>query len=639
MTYALPAFMAKTALGVVVDPLKFKKKFSVQPTTFHLFLDQLFGSNMRFYGLDYAVFSQLLVTPEKHIFLMGAIRLAVDIVEFPAHRQDLYKGVRLLEDNFKAEYIFQPMVVETPFQQPLYGEKQADGSTPIVGHENRIRQEDAVLDVDEFIAAMWRKGIRCGLQMAVIEPSLFAKKISRVVIAQGYTPTPGKNADVIDVFTPAKQLNRPVWVNGQLDLRHFQNKYPPVSKGRAILQKIPAQPGGAGFTVTSERLEPGAVQDLDLSQFAGPGTRIEMTSDGEVLCAAINGYISWSSENKKISITEQIESQVDVNVKNTGDVALQADQFTLHGEVQEARLVKGKNMRFTAPVYGNLLSDGGHILVEDVLSGGSAVVSGEGSIAILQKAINARIVAISGQIKLNYAENSLIMGDVVTIGQAVHCVVLANTLHITNAKACVMAGKSIEVEHASEHKNDGTKLIVFKPDLTADLSRLQALHIDVQHTQSLMLQKRDELTAIKKSPQFARYLQLHEAMQADPQHVPPALKEEFVAQQRAQAVNLKAIERLVKDLQKYRSTVTEKSAHIQMLKDEINKTCLPYHCTLKAVSGDIEAHAVNAAFNGSVLAEKSLKDVSQWLQSIATEGENIVSEQDKPLHWQLQINP
>jgi len=76
-----------------------------------------------------------------------------------------------------------------------------------------------------------------------------------------------------------------------------------------------------------------------------------------------------------------------------------------------------------------------------------------------------------------------------------------------------------------------------------------------------------------------------------------------------------------------------------MLKDEINKTCLPYHCTLKAVSGDIEAHAVNAAFNGSVLAEKSLKDASQWLQSIATEGENIVSEQDKPLHWQLRINP
>ncbi len=637
MTFVIPAFIAKTALGLVVDPIKFKNELSQQPTAFHLFLDQFFASSMRFYGLDYAVLSALLVTPEKYFSQFSPIRLAADAVDFPEYRQDLYKGVRLLDDNFKAEYIFQPMVVETPFKQPLYGDKQRDGTTPIVGYENRIRQEDAVLDVDEFIAAMWSKGIRCGLQMDLIEPSLFAKKTVRMVIAQGYSPTPGKNAEVIDVFTPAKQLNGPVWINGQLDLRHFQNKYPGVTKGRAILQKIPAQPGGAGFTVTSERLEPEAVLDLDLSQFTGPGTRIEMTADGEVLCADIDGYISWSSESKKISISEQIESQVDINVKNTGDVALQADQFTSHGEVQEARLVKGKNMRFTAPVYGNLLSDGGHILVESILSSGSAVVTGEGSIVISQKVINARIVAISGKINLNYAENSLIMGDEVTLGQAINCVVVANTLHIATAKACLMAAKSVDVDSASEHKNVITKLIVFKPDLTTDFAKLNALTTDLQGIQTLMNLRRDELAAIKKNPQFARYLQLHATLKGDPEQITQAIKEEFVLLQRSQAANLKTIERLVKDLQKCNSASTEKAAHIQMQKDEINKICLPYHCTLKAVSGDVAAHAVNAAFNGSTLAEKSLKDVGQWLQSIAAEGESIVSEQDKPLHWQFSI--
>ena len=143
----------------------------------------------------------------------------------------------------------------------------------------------------------------CAPGMDVIEQALFAKKISRLVIAQGQAAKVGHHADIKDIYTPIRQLNSPVWVNGQLDLRRFQNKYPPVAKGRGILKKIPAQQGRVGFTVTAERMEPGPPQDLDLSVFAGAGTSIEVTAEGDILVAAMDGYICWDAATKKISIT------------------------------------------------------------------------------------------------------------------------------------------------------------------------------------------------------------------------------------------------------------------------------------------------------------------------------------------------
>ena len=635
MLITLPDFLQKTAQGLMVDLRKLKMESTQTGNAFLTFVDTLFASGARFSRLNYATFTQLIFTPGMLHTFSGTVRLADGVVPFPASRQNLYKGVRFLEQNHQAEYIFEPVMLEVPFEHPLYGDKLADGTAAVIGFETRTRLEKASLDVDEFIAALWLKGVRFGLQLAVFEKAVASSKIERLVVAQAQLPKLGTDALLQDEFAGLRSNNRVDMVNGKADLRRYKNRYPHIAKDRTLLKKIPVQPGSIGFTVTGEPLETSVSNDFDLALLAGAGTRIAQLPDGWGLVAALDGFISLDEATGQLTITEKIETKVHISAKNTGDLALGADEFISHGEVQEGRIVKGKHMRFTAAVYGNLLSDGGNIVLEDNLSGGTAIVSGTGSISVIKRAFNARIEAPLGQIDLNYVENSLIIADSVFIAHAVNCVILANSLQITYAQACTVAAKSLDIEKTDARKGTPAKIAVSKPSLNADLQKIDGMSAELLLTQKLLKQKSEQLAAIKKDPEFAKFLAMREAIQSAKLPITPEIDAQYSLMQRAQSINFKTIERLVKEIQTVRSTFSERSAVLKMMEEAYRREVDRYYCHIAHIADETSVYSIDALLSLTTLADKRFAELKSWIDSAAAEGVCVFSGETGTLDWRL----
>ncbi len=65
-------------------------------------------------------------------------------------------------------------MIEVVTEVPVYGEPGDDGVAPIVGSARKSEMQPTQLDLDEFIADMWLKGVRFG-----IETEKVAQVISR----------------------------------------------------------------------------------------------------------------------------------------------------------------------------------------------------------------------------------------------------------------------------------------------------------------------------------------------------------------------------------------------------------------------------------------------------------------------------
>ena len=637
MLPALPAYIQKSASGLDVVLRSLQQASEGNSQAFGAFVDQLFSSGARFLRLDYAVLTQLLYTPEKVHTPTGKIRLADDVVAFPAQRQDLYKGVRFLEQNHLAEYIFEPVMQELRFEQPLYGDKLQDGTSPVTGYETRTRLEKATLDLDEFIAALWCKGVRAGIQLSVVEKGIASKKIERVVVARAQLSQAGIDARLQDVFGGMRHQQSVDMAHGKVDLRRYKNRYPHIAKGRVVLKKVLLQPGRAGFTVAGERLGFAEPKDFDLEPFAGAGTAVAQLPDGWGVVAAVDGFISLDEASGRLTITEKIETRVDITAKSTGDLALGSDEFISHGEVQEGRVVKGKHMRFTAAVYGNLVSDGGRIVLEDNLSGGTATVTGNGSIAILQRAFNARIEATQGQVDLLYAESSIIIGHSVFIAHAVNCVILANTLQITSAQACTIVGTSIDIDKSDARKNVPTKVAVLKPDLKVGRQKIESISAELLLAQKSMVQKSEQLAAIKNDRKFSQYLALRDTLQNAKQPVGAEMEDQYNKMHREQAFTISTIERSLKEMQKLRSTMVERSAQIKLLQEQQQNEIDQYYCRIAEVADETSVYCIDTVLNLNAHADKRLNALKLWVEAAATQEFCIFSDKSGALDWHYSL--
>jgi hypothetical protein len=80
-----------------------------------LFIDRLFSNESRFAGLDYARFLHLLYGDASKPLSGSAtkVRVASSIMRFPPERMELYKGIKIMDNGERAEYMFEPAFIET----------------------------------------------------------------------------------------------------------------------------------------------------------------------------------------------------------------------------------------------------------------------------------------------------------------------------------------------------------------------------------------------------------------------------------------------------------------------------------------------------------------------------------------------
>jgi hypothetical protein len=423
--------------GVYADP-------AVLGTTVLAAVDGIFRSGSVLRGIDYPVLIKALYGTGPALPNgpdgQPVVRIAADIVPFNVQRRSLYRSVKIA--GGEAEYCFEPVFLAGPGGA---GE-MATG-----------------LDLDEFVADMWLKGIRFGIDLASVRAGIANPSIGRVVVARRLEPEAGIDAAVVEVSDDIHRSDAPRQLsNGKLDLMCFQNRFPQVQGGTRLLQKLPSRPGKPGFELSGIRIEPALPADLDFSGYAGEGTGIDRGAAGDFLVATRTGFLNADPKTRRIAVGDKIVSRDGVSAKTTGNLQLTGD-YEEFGDVQEKRIIEGNGITVHGNVYGEIHSRGGMVRLRATLVGGS-VHNKRGDVQVDGVTSNAVLQALVGTVTLQRAENCVVSGTRVCIAQAVNCEIIADDIVIGSAEGCAVAGRRIAIEGSAPWHDSDMLVYALAPD-------------------------------------------------------------------------------------------------------------------------------------------------------------------------------
>lgn len=524
----LPGFLRRGedgALYVEISLLESEQNF-------RLFVDQVFASNCYFRELDYPLFLKLLYELEllevpvrrSNTDAVSVVRLANNIAPFRPDRQQIYREAKIGNDARTAEYLFEPVMMEQEVELPVFGPPSTDPAVPrqIRGYEKRKQLVKVKLDPDEFVAAMWMQGIRYGLDMRTVRAMIKDDSTGRLEIAHMLEPFPGRDANIVEQADTMHRDDAPKRLpDGRVDLSTYSNHFPQVTAGTRLLKKIPRALGKPGWDVRGTVFEPPVPKDLDLEALSGPGTRIESTAQGDFLVAAMSGFLCIDTASNLLSVTEKIVSKRGVSMETTGNLELSGLDYEEHGEVTEKRQVSGHNMTFFADVFGQAISDGGKIDIRSNLAGGVAR-SPEGQIVIEGTASNATVDAKGGEVQINIAHNSLVMGRKVKIKQAVNCDIVAEEIEIETCAACAVLGKSILLHTSKDWKSMETLVSIQIPDATAWDTRRSDLDKQLADIRKTLSGKEANANQISSQPEVQKFIALRRKVELGEVKIAPA---------------------------------------------------------------------------------------------------------------------
>jgi hypothetical protein len=416
----------------------------ISPVDGQAAVGHVFLSGDRFAGLDYGVFLRMLfgAGPELPAVAQGQplVRFADAVVPFPAARRALYRSVKIVAGE--ADYLFEPVFLDGGEGEP----------------------QPATLDFDEFVADMWIKGIRFGIDAAAVRDAIAAGKTARRVVARRLDPVPGRDAAIVEVTDRLRRSNAPrELANGRFDLHTFQNRFPQVKERVRLLKKEPRTDGTRGFELSGISIEPPGGKDLELTGVAGKGTVIEHLDGHDYLVAAVEGFINVEKTGR-ISIGPKIVSREGVSARTTGNLQLKGE-YEEFGEVQENRVVEGGSITIHGDVFGNIASRGGTVTLKRNLMGGSAV-NAAGAIRIGGVASNAVIQTKEGEVTIRQAQSCVITGAKVKILEATNCEIVADEVEIGVASGCAIAARRLSITSAGPRKQSEMLLFALVPDTT-----------------------------------------------------------------------------------------------------------------------------------------------------------------------------
>lgn len=582
------------------------------------FVDRVFSAGACFDRLDYDALSRLLypkeqmgiavATPVKNV-----LRIADGIRSTPSERRKLYKGVRILDGGAQVEYLFEPVLIERVMDIPIFGEED-DGQAKIEGYRKQLLHEPATLDIDEFIAAMWLKGVRAGIDIPAIKAAIASGSVAHVVIARRVDPTPGTDASVKEKTASLHRDDSPfIQPNGRVDLSQFKNHFPQVSAGTCLLQKVPRQLGVIGYDTEGSLLEPGVPRDFELEELAGFGTRIERSAKGELLLAARDGFLNIDKATRQISITEKIINREGVSIRTTGNLALAGDKYEEFGEVQERRVVDGKHMSFHADVFGNILSEGGHVHLTANLCGGS-VKNPSGLVQIEQRASQAMIDARGGEVRIQQAEGVAIVADRVRIERAVACDIVAEDVEIDDADACTIAARRIRVTRAGAYRDIETVFVVCVPDLTElNKHRAESAKKVLGLTQR-RTSKQELLDKRSAAPEIKNYFSTDGRIRSGELKLSPEQQMQWHNATQRLTKPLLEIKSLQQDVAMIDSVLDEERERLAAMDAQQKETSANTGCDIGQISGDVSIQTQMVALGSAVFSDSEASDIKRRLR-------------------------
>lgn len=559
-------------------------------------VSQTFLSGAYFAGLDYVVFSKMLynVGPDlpERLRSQPLLRFADSVQPFHASRRALYKTVKVI--NGEAEYYFEPVYFEVPDLPP----------------------QPARLNFDEFVADMWVKGIRFGIDAPAVRDVIATGRLARITVARRLNALPGRDATIVEVSQDIHRSDAPREMgDGRLDLQTFQNRFPQVRPHVKLLRKVPRSPGVRGYELSGLVLEPPVPKDFELTSMAGEGTVIEHLRGGEFLVSAVEGFLSIDPSTKRLSIGPKIISREGVSARTTGNLQL-TGEYEEFGDVQEQRVVEGGNITIHGDVFGKIASRGGDIVLGKNLMGGTAT-NADGGIRVQGVASGAVLQTRRGEIALARAESCIISGTRVVIGEASNCEIMAEEVVIKVAEGCAIAARKIEIVHAGPRKQHEMLLYALVPDTARFDKKIAELQPRVAAAAREADVRKAEMDAITGQPEVRNYLTL--ATRVRKREVTLTPEQEPLFQKMAEAVgpSLRQVAKI--SLAIKAAQVRQEQAQEEIRQVERQKAALirGSRCAVDLLTGDVLLRTMSFVPGGVPPYDRPPKEVKATVRTAA----------------------
>jgi hypothetical protein len=628
---ALSRYIVKRADGLYVNLSRLDS-----PADFADFVERTFALGLYFRALDYAQFQSLLYDDPASREQAGPaeVFLALDIATFRPQRQSLYKDLRI--QHGEAIYLFEAIYLDAASDEQAAEDSASSPRQQLAGGPLESR---AWLDVDEFIASAWTRGVRFGLDIAALEEGFQLDKPERRVVARSRPFVAGKNAEVSEQAPGLHRNNAPRRLLGdRVDLRQFETRYPQVAAGLRLVKKSPRTLGVDGRDVTGEVLPAPLPKDFDLERMAGAGTLLSREADGEFLVASVCGFLTIDTRSHQFSVTDKIVSHEGVSTRTTGDLMLTGEEYEQHGEIQEKRVVTCRSIIAFADVFGNIVSTGGTVRLKQNLVGGSAS-NDDGDIVVEGVASGATLIAPHGCVTLKRADNCTIIARQVVIERATLCDIVADALSLELAEACAAAARNIQVQSARMRKEIGNVFLLLLPDASNEEAGIVALQEKRAVLEKEIAAHRAKLDAVRGGKDVTSYLRLASKFRRGEVTLTPEQEAGWRRLSAVVAPALKTCSLLAEAVNELVAQSTRVGLEIDEALAAAEQACGELACTVERVEGETRISALQAKPADTPLHALPRKELKIRLRATDAATKKLFSGSSGRFSWTYQKTP
>jgi hypothetical protein len=282
-----------------------------------------------------------------------------------------------------------------------------------------------------------------------------------------------------------------------------------------------------------------------------------------------------------------------LNATSTAPPAI--SEIIEYHEVPEGRVIHGHDMTFHAPVFGELVSDGGVIRLENSFGWGSAI-NPLGHIKARKRSFNATLQAPGGVIELASAESCLIIGRHVTVLEAVRCQIFAHTLRVGKATGCMIAGRDIEIRQAMPHKQEPNVITMVVPELPDIDAMLLPLITEIEEMQGRVDELSSRINAFKADRALTQYLSIRSKVRTGMLQLTDGQSKRYLEMADRLDESAKALEGTVSERTPIAKKLAAAKIHAQVLRDGQYARVVDCRCNIANVGGEtivrqlLEAH-------------------------------------------------
>lgn len=411
------------------------------------------------------------------------------------------------------------------------------------------------LEVDDVINALKSYGIVIGFQEDAIREALLEDRyMEEILAAQGQPPKHGRDAYIdYKVSIGKEQVQYEEDSRGRVDFKQM-NLIENVVVGQILAEKIPAEDGVMGRTLTNRIVEARDGKDIELKQ--GRGTIL--SEDRTRLIAEINGQVVFS--NGKIAVEPVHRVSGDVGPK-TGNIMFLGSVIITGNVLDNYEVKAAGNVEVSGAVQKARVEAEGDIVIRQGIHGREG----------------AHIESTGGSLHTKFIQSAevFVAGDVVVQEGILHSRVEAGERIICNGRRAQIVGGQIRATKEVRAKMIGSQAytatevtVGTDPRILSQFEELQAM-------------KQEEESALSKDRKEAATLEARK--KADP--------DSFSEEQE------EALKKKQAHSKKQESKIAELQEEIQRL-DEY----------MQEIGAEGKVHAEKEIFPGSVV---TIKDYSQ----------------------------